>query len=593
MIFGRTLLPLLLALATAEAQLCADPGALTCHPVVGDLPVLDGNLSDWADVVGIETSLYAPLLNELYGPGKAEVKCAHSADRIFLTLEIPGKYRFDATSNAMSAAIATMMKIGADATFYNMGGCPDAQTGCSATTGGVPATCETYRVDILHWELATTEQNVTYPINIVDGTGNDLVANKDDEYAVSPYCRLDDDGSGAGNEWVGGWSHSAGTEEGADGTYMFELSRLLVTASTATDAQMTIGETYEFGVAYWDPNQMEEGWSASNHYISGCGRDWFDLVLSSDPYEPNATATPTEPVESCIVEDIECERFMGELPVLDGNISEWSDITGIEIPLYSPLGRERYARGKTELKCAHSEDRLFLTLSVPGKYRFDADSNELCAAIGTMMRIGEAATFYNMGGCPEAAAGCDNGELAQCDAYRVDIGAHWELATTEQGVTYPINIVNGTGNDLVANKDDEYAVSSYCRFDDDGDGAGNEWAGGWSHSAGTEDGAEGNYMFEISRLLVTASTATDAQMKVGKTYDFGVAFWDPYEKEDGWSDSNHYVSGCGEEWFQLTLVPFETDAPTAAPTDSAARKTARKWLASILVSAGVWVMALF
>jgi hypothetical protein len=43
------------------------------------------------------------------------------------------------------------------------------------------------------------------------------------------------------------WSHSAGTEDGADGTYMFELSRLLVTASTATDAQMTIGETYEFG----------------------------------------------------------------------------------------------------------------------------------------------------------------------------------------------------------------------------------------------------------------------------------------------------------------------------------------------------------
>jgi hypothetical protein len=129
-----------------------------------------------------------------------------------------------------------------------MGACPDAQAGCDAT-GGVPATCETYTVDIgAHWELATTEQGVTYPINTVDGTGNDLVANKDDEYAVIPYCRLDDeDGDGAGNEWAGGWSHSAGTEDGADGTYTFELSRLLVTASTATDAQMTIGETYEFG----------------------------------------------------------------------------------------------------------------------------------------------------------------------------------------------------------------------------------------------------------------------------------------------------------------------------------------------------------
>jgi hypothetical protein len=119
MIFGRSLTLVLLALGAAKAQLCADPGVLTCHPVVGDLPLLDGDLSDWADVVGIETSLYAPLTLQQYGPGKAKVKCAHSADdRIFMTLEIPGKYRFNATSNEMCAAVATMMKVGADAMYY-------------------------------------------------------------------------------------------------------------------------------------------------------------------------------------------------------------------------------------------------------------------------------------------------------------------------------------------------------------------------------------------------------------------------------------------------------------------------------------------
>jgi hypothetical protein len=52
--------------------------------------------------------------------------------------------------------------------YYNMGVCPDAQAGCDAT-GGVPPTCETYTVDIgAHWELATTEQGVTYPINTVE-----------------------------------------------------------------------------------------------------------------------------------------------------------------------------------------------------------------------------------------------------------------------------------------------------------------------------------------------------------------------------------------------------------------------------------------
>ena len=250
--FSGSLSLLLLALGAAKAEpTCEDPGVLVCHPVVGDLPVLDGDLSDWADVVGIETSLYAPLTLEQYGPGKAEVKCAHSGDRIFMTMEIPGKYRFDATSNKLCASIATMTKVGADATYLDMGGCPDAQDGCDEITGGVPATCETYTVDIgAHWELRTTEQGVTYPLNTADGSGNDLVANKDDEYAVNSYCRLDDDGDNAGNEWAGGWSHSAGTEEGADGTYIFELSRLLVTASIATDAQMSIGETYEFGGEY-------------------------------------------------------------------------------------------------------------------------------------------------------------------------------------------------------------------------------------------------------------------------------------------------------------------------------------------------------
>jgi hypothetical protein len=177
-----------------------------------------------------------------------------------MTLEIPGKCRFDALSNKRCAAVATMMKIGPDAMFCNMGACPDAQAGCDATTGGVPATCDACRVDIgAHWELAMTKQGVTCPINAVDGTGDDLVANKDDECAVSPCYRLDDDGDGAGNEWAGGRSHSAGTEEGggrshsagteegADGTYTFELSRLLVTASSATDAQMMIGEMNDFG----------------------------------------------------------------------------------------------------------------------------------------------------------------------------------------------------------------------------------------------------------------------------------------------------------------------------------------------------------
>ena len=58
-------------------------------------------------------------------------------------------------------------------------------------------------------------------------------------------------------------------------------------------------------------------------------------------------------------------------------------------------------------------------------YRFDGLDNKKCAAIGTMMRIGEKAGYLNMGGCPEAAElGCDDGIPESCDDYLVDLGAH-------------------------------------------------------------------------------------------------------------------------------------------------------------------------
>ena len=116
--------------------------------------------------------------------------------------------------------------------------------------------------------------------------------------------------------------------------------------------------------------------------------------------------------------------------------------------------------------------------------------------------------------------------------------------------------------------------------------------GGWFHSAGTEEGADGTHTFELSLLLVTtAYTATHAQMMIGETYDFGVTLWDPpNQKEDDWSDANHYVSGCAKEWFHLTFVPLETDVLlllAVAPTDRAVPSTASKRLASILASAQV------
>jgi hypothetical protein len=245
-------------------------------------------------------------------------------------------------------------------------------------------------------------------------------------------------------------------------------------------------------------------------------------------------------------------------PTLDADLSEWSQVAGIETPLKG-FGGNSYDAGSASYKCLYDDTHIYFAFSIPGFFRFNSTDNKQCASIGTMMKIGADATFMNMGGCPEAlspSVTCDATLLQEtCSAYRVDLGAHWELRTTQQGVTYPIGSTDAQapGNDLVANKDDEYGVSPYCRPDDNDANAGNEWAGSWLHDNPVA-GELGNYIFEMSRTLTTPSTVSDAQMAPGQTYQFGVAFWDPEETDSGWTDSGHYLTGCGADWIDLELV---------------------------------------
>jgi hypothetical protein len=287
-------LALLGAALTGKAQ--AACGATWTCGKTGTPPTLDADHSEWADVEAYTTTLQT-ITGVQYAEGSAIYKCMYDDDKIYLALEIPGDYRFNATDDHHCAAIATMMKIGTEATLFNMGGCPDAPIG-ECSTDMVPESCDAYRVDIgAHWELSGTEQGRMYDINVPAdgeiGSGNDLIANKDDEYSVNPYCRFDDDDAEAGNEWAGAWAHT-NPVDGGEGVYKFELSRLLQTNSTTTDAQMTPGETYSFGVAYWDPNQRETGWSAIDHYVTGCGTKWIDLELAVDsPGDDAPTAAPS------------------------------------------------------------------------------------------------------------------------------------------------------------------------------------------------------------------------------------------------------------------------------------------------------------
>lgn len=254
---------------------------------------------------------------------------------------------------------------------------------------------------------------------------------------------------------------------------------------------------------------------------------------------------------------------------IDGDLKDWSEIKGMITPLHG-IKQENYDKGEAMFKCVHTETHVFFSFQVPGRYRFNTTDNHYCAAVGTMFKIGSKATYVNMGGCPDATSKsqCSSGVPETCKGYEVDVGAHWELKTTERKKKYTVN--SDTGNDLTANKDDEYSVSSWCRWDDDGDNAANEWEGAWDHSDATE-GAVGDYFFELSRTLATASAVTDKQLEVGKTYEFGIAFWDPYEVQStGWTDEGHFLTGCGNTWIDLVIGSQEGAETTSGAAQLAA-----------------------
>jgi hypothetical protein len=277
-------------------------------------------------------------------------------------------------------------------------------------------------------------------------------------------------------------------------------------------------------------------------------------------------------------------------PTLDAELSEWASVATTETALRAPLTGKEYAEGNLTAQCTFDDNRIYLALQIPGEFSFSSTDDHLCASIATMIKVGDDATFYNMGGCADALfdGACEETVPDSCLSHQVDIGAHWELSSTEQRVLYGTN--TETGEDVVGNKGDEYAYSPYCRITDDKDFAANEWAGAWAFNNATDE-----YVFELSRSLTTTSASTDAQFVANSTYSLGIAFWDPFESEVGWSDSDHYVTGCGQDWIDLVLDDGLTDrtldggdgggtsdAPTGAP--SGAKLRGGMVLAAALVS---------
>jgi len=200
---------------------------------------------------------------------------------------------FNANEQNM-AAIALMFPVGDDATYHNMGGCPEGPGLCNATSFGG------HEVDLLHFEINQAIPGRLYGANIVDsvnGTGKDRFGNLDDGYAWNPHCQSVDGTTPSGeltaggvNDWRGSWTHSTidtkygliasdspfGTIDGA-GTYTFEFARPLRTNDVLQqDAQFTIGSPHGMAVALWYPVGGAQ-WQPYQHYSGSC--DWLQLEV--------------------------------------------------------------------------------------------------------------------------------------------------------------------------------------------------------------------------------------------------------------------------------------------------------------------------
>jgi hypothetical protein len=289
-----------------------------------------------------------------------------------------------------------------------------------------------------------------------------------------------------------------------------------------------------------------------------CGDDDGASPTAEPTAEP--TAAPASPTAGPTAEPSDDDGHGDEITfdaatatiTVDGDDSDWSDIEGVSVPMEQieiPEGFDWDEPGPLDeidvtLKVATDGDNLYVLMEVPDDYNYDPADHNLSAAVAVMFLID-----------PEAGPhmGTED-EDYETSLGMVDIW-HWELdcaAGLPSGAGDP-----GNGDDPDCNFDDEFATDPETREDDGGGdtanaAAENSLAGVWTHTAssGGPD-ADGSWIFEMSRPLQTGDPE-DAQFESGGTAMMALAYFDPDESLEGWTDTGHLQS-AENGWIEVAL----------------------------------------
>jgi hypothetical protein len=275
---------------------------------------------------------------------------------------------------------------------------------------------------------------------------------------------------------------------------------------------------------------------------------------------PEATTAPTAtPTEAGGVEisDIAVDVASATISV-DGDDSDWDSVEGATIPLkqidideLDPVQVQDLEIDfgtlppvDATLKVATDEENIYVLLEVPDAFDYNPDPlmHNFSASIAVMYRIDEAAPAH---------MGVEEKDL-DASLGVVDIW-HWELDCGPGEMSG-----GGTegGDDPECNFDDEYAPNPEDREDDGGGDTPNNptgensLSGVWTHTAAAA-GGDGTWIFEMSRPLQTGDTQ-DAQFASGEKAYLALAYFDPSETPEGWTDAGHLQS-ADIGWIEIAL----------------------------------------
>ena len=241
---------------------------------------VDGDATDWAAIEGATITLEQLRMENLEPSEAAEIefgpldpldvtlKVANDGTDVYVLLEVPDAFDYDAEDHNLSASLAVMFRVDEPAPPHM--GAEEADLDRSLGL-----------VDIWHWEL-DCGPGVSSGGKGIPG-GDDPACNLDDEYATAPESREDDGGGDVANDaaengLTGAWNHTAAASgAGADGSWVFEMSRPLQNGDPQ-DAQFSSGSVAHVALAYFDPSEGPEGWSDAGH-LQSAYNGWIEVTL--------------------------------------------------------------------------------------------------------------------------------------------------------------------------------------------------------------------------------------------------------------------------------------------------------------------------